>query len=91
MKRFIFIYSDSGEFSYWSHLSFTDRVGMEEATFPKGTTDWEVIECAKRHERDGEVSDPGCAGELSFSRRLVRIVEFARDVAFDSHTATIQP
>jgi hypothetical protein len=83
MKRFLFIYLDSCDYDCWPHESYANALHHEEATFPKGTTDWEVIESARSHERYSEARNVGCAGESTFTRRLVQIIELSRDVSFD--------
>ena len=83
MKRFLFVYSDSCEYDCWPHESYGNALHHEEARFPKGTTDAELVEAARSHERFNERRDPRSAGAATFTRRLVRIIELARDVSFD--------
>ncbi len=80
MKRLIFFYLDSAEYACWINESYRDHWHIEQREFAKGTSDWEIIEAARVEERIAVMLNVGCAGEQTFTRKLARIVEIARDL-----------
>jgi hypothetical protein len=83
MKRYLFIFSDSCDYVCWSSRSFEGAPHIEEAKFRKGTSDWEIMEAARAMELEKEHRDYNCAGECFFTRKLLRIVEIAREIELD--------
>lgn len=86
MKRFAFIYSDSCDCFFEPHCSYENRIHIEEERFPKGTTDWEIINKAKRKVEDRTPSAIGMAGHSHFSRKLIRVIEISRDIDIQQDT-----
>ena len=81
MKRYAFFYHDSltTEISY---ECYANDLAVEEHSFPKGTTDWEIVARAREeecHERGVGPTPFGFNGY--FTRKLIRIVELARELS----------
>ena len=80
MKRYLFIFSDFCDYVCWSGHSFEGATHIEEAEIPKGTSDWEIVEAARAMEVEREHRDRNCAREGFFTRKLLRVVEIAREL-----------
>ena len=81
MKRYAFLYHDTAEHTVYREWSYQDQLHIEERSYPKGTQDWEVLEAAREEEVPRELRNKHVAGEQFFTRKLIRIVEIARDLA----------
>ena len=80
MKHYIFIYAMSCDYICWQNQSFEGIIHIEKAEFPKGTSDWEIVEAAYAMEVEREHRLHNCAGENYFSQKLVRVLEIAREL-----------
>jgi hypothetical protein len=80
MKRYLFIFSDSCDYVCWASHSFEGATLIEQAEFSKGTSDWEIVEAARAMEVKREHRDRNCASECFFTRKLLRVVEIAREI-----------
>jgi hypothetical protein len=80
MKRYLFLYREDREAYVDPDFGWKNRLVMQEKEFPTGTTDWEVLETARSHEVfDEEEIDHVCSdGKLN--RRLLRVVQIAREI-----------
>ncbi len=79
MKRYLFIFAATCEYVCWPNQSYEGATRIEQAEFPKGTSDWEIVEAARAMEVEKEHSQINCAGENIFTRKLLRVVEIARE------------
>jgi hypothetical protein len=83
MKHYLFIYADSCDYVCWTSHSFDGATHIEEAEFPKGTSDWEIVVAAHAMEIEKEHRDHNCASENFFTRKLLRAAEVARELKVD--------
>lgn len=86
MKRCLFIYCDARDYFFLPHSSYENQLHIEEERFPKGTTDWEIIARARKKEEDSTPSALGMSGHSHFSRKLIRVIEIARDIDIQKYT-----
>jgi hypothetical protein len=70
MKRYAFFYRDTCEYTIWTDSSYKDKWHIEERGFPKGTTDWEILEAARKGEKPRSLEDFQVASEHYFTRDL---------------------
>jgi hypothetical protein len=80
MRHFVFIYADSCDYICYASQSYEGAVHLEEKSFPKGTSDWEIVDSAKLMEIDRKLRGQNCASENIFTRKLARFFEIARVV-----------
>lgn len=80
MKRYLFIYMDSCDYFCWPSKSYEGVAHNEDAEFSKGTSDWQILEAARSMEIDNEPRDQNYTSENVFTRKLLRVVEIAREL-----------
>ena len=83
MKKYLFLYSESAEHTVWESESYENHLFISEASFPKATSDWEITEEARKLEEDHQWYNKNRAGERCFTRKLMRILEIAREVGLE--------
>ncbi len=71
MKRYAFFYHETCEYTIYKYESYQDRLHLEERSYPKGTTDWEILEDARKEEKPRQLHDSQYAGEHYFTRKLI--------------------
>lgn len=82
MKNILMIYTEDCDYIIDSSFgSYTDRAVLIERTFPAGTSDWEIIEDARKFELQKYWGSQNTASEYLMNRTLVRVVQVARDLA----------
>ncbi len=81
MKHFLFIYAEDLEYIVDPSFGcYRDRFHVEKRSFSTGTTDWEVEEAARASEVENRKGGDITASEHYFTRRLLRIVQIAREL-----------
>jgi hypothetical protein len=81
MKRFLFVYRTDREALCDPDYGHWNRMELEEREFPAGVTDEEVVKAARRLELKDRHEGRKTASEGIFNRRLLRIIQIAREVA----------
>jgi hypothetical protein len=81
MKQILMLYTEDCDYILdRSFGSYTGRPFVEERTYPAGTTDWEILEDARKLELKDFHGHQNTASEHYMSRTLVRVVQIARDL-----------
>ncbi len=81
MKRYAFFYHDSLE-TDMPRDSYKDHLVVLEHSFPKGVTDWEILEAARKEEcKEKGLGETPFGFNAYFTRKLIRVVELARDLS----------
>ena len=80
MKRYLFLYREDRDAYVDPYFGWLNRLVVLEQEFPAGTTDWEVLKKARSHEVFDLVEDHNTASEGKLNRRLLRVLQIAREV-----------